>query len=268
MQRYILAFAQNVLILAKDDFLIFWNNRNARRKQSGSLIYWFDSFLKQLKKKHPGATAKLLMHTEPNDPNGQDLFAICSELGLAQTKEVLISTDKVPPSGLSMLYNCADVTVNIADAEGFGLATFESMSCETPIIVTMTGGLQEQVTKLATISHDDMVKRNLELKPITEYEHGIGLEPSSKAIIGSQDVPFIYEDRLNEKQVIEALFQMYEYGAEKRAELGKAGRQHVLENYGYEDFAERWIELMLNTYKKHGSWKDRKNYNRWELRAI
>ena len=45
---------------------------------------------------------------------------------------------------LSVLYNAADVTIGLSDAEGFGLSTFESMACETPIIVTMTGGLQEQ----------------------------------------------------------------------------------------------------------------------------
>ena len=44
------------------------------------------------------------------------------------------------------MYNMADCTINISDAEGFGLGTLESLSCETPIIVTMTGGLQEQVT--------------------------------------------------------------------------------------------------------------------------
>ena len=44
------------------------------------------------------------------------------------------------------MYNMADCTINISDAEGFGLATLESLACETPIIVNMTGGLQEQVT--------------------------------------------------------------------------------------------------------------------------
>ena len=60
--------------------------------------------------------------------------------------EVFLSTTKMPAEHLSLLYNIADCTVNISDAEGFGLATPESLSCETPIIVNMTGGLQEQVT--------------------------------------------------------------------------------------------------------------------------
>ena len=62
-------------------------------------------------------------------------------------------------------YNIADVTINISDAEGFGLATLESLSCGTPIIATMTGGLQEQVLG-------------------AEGENGVPLYPSSKSIIG------------------------------------------------------------------------------------
>ena len=262
------AFRKDQLGLEDDDFLIFWNNRNARRKQSGSLIFWFKEFVEKLKKKNPNIKTKLMMHTEPKDPNGQDLFAICNELDLVKDKDVLLSTQKMPAEGVSMICNAADVTINIADAEGFGLSTFESLSCETPIIVTMTGGLQEQVTPLQKISEKEMLKRNLKAKSITEYEHGIGLEPSSKAIIGSQDVPYIYEDRLSGTQIVEALMKMYEYGPEKRNALGKAGRQYILENYGYEKFTKEWTDIMLEVHNKYGSWENRKNYDRWELKAV
>ena len=250
-----------------DHFLIFWNNRNARRKQSGSLIFWFNDFLKKLQKKHPAAKATLLMHTEPTDPNGQDLHAINNNLGLVN-KEVLISSQKVDLPNLAMIYNAADVTIGISDAEGFGLATFESMACETPIIITMTGGLQEQVTFVEKVTEEIMLKRNAKAKSITEYEHGIGLEPTSKAIIGSQEVPFIYEDRLSGNQVSDALLMMYEYGPEKRAELGRAGAEHVEKNYNFTTFAKRWEEILLETHKKCGSWENRKNYKSWELRAV
>jgi len=250
-----------------DHFIVFWSNRNARRKQSGSLIYWFDDFLKKLQKKHKNAKATLLMHTDPKDVNGQDLNAIINELGLTN-REVIISSEKVSPTTLTEIYNAADCTINISDAEGFGLATFESLACETPVIVTMTGGLQEQVTYIERVSQEIMLKRNSKAKPVTEYEHGIGLEPSSKAIIGSQEVPFIYEDRLDGKQVSDALMKMYEHGSEKRAELGKAGREHVLKNYNFENFAKQWEKIMLDTYEKHGSWDTRKNYKSWELRAV
>ena len=145
----------------KKKFIFFWNNRNARRKQSGSLIFWFKEFLDRV----GHDKASLIMHTDVKDVHGQDLEAIIKELGLINS-EVMFSTSKYPPTILAKLYNMADCTINIADAEGFGLATFESLACEVPIIATMTGGLQEQVTD-------------------GEEWFGIGLKPSSKAIIGS-----------------------------------------------------------------------------------
>ena len=266
-QSNIKRFRKEQIGIEDDNFFIFWNNRNARRKQSGSLIFWFDAFLKKIQKKNKNAKATLLMHTDPKDPNGQDLHTIVDELGLTN-KEVLISTQKLPINGLASLYNAADVTINVSDAEGFGLATFESMACETPIIITMTGGLQEQVTYMERITEPMMLKRNEKSKSFTEYEHGIGLEPSSKAIIGSQQVPFIYEDRLNEKQVVDALVKMYEYGPEKRVELGKAAREHVLKNYNFENFTQQWEKIITDTHEKHGSWDTRKNYKSWELRTV
>ena len=41
------------------------------------------------------------------------------------------------------LYNIADVTINMASNEGFGLGTCESLMCGTPISVNVTGGLQD-----------------------------------------------------------------------------------------------------------------------------
>ncbi len=260
-------YRTNNLEIDDDTFLLFWNNRNARRKQSGSLIYWFNDFLNKIKKTNKDAKAVLLMHTEPNDPNGQDLYAIINSLGL-NNGEVRISTVKVDLPNLAMIYNSADATIGISDAEGFGLATFESLACETPIITTMTGGLQEQVTKIDRVSESIMLKRNNKAKKVVEYEHGIGIEPASKAIIGSQEVPFIYEDRLSGKDVTNALVKMYEYGPEKRDELGNAGRSHVLNNYNFENFSKKWEEILSTTYERCGSWENRKDYTSWEMRVV
>ena len=77
------------------------------------------------------------MHTEPKDPHGQDLDHIVTHLGLTG-RQVLFSTQKVELDTMHQFYNMSDVTVNISDAEGFGLATLESLSCGTPIIATTT----------------------------------------------------------------------------------------------------------------------------------
>jgi len=227
--------------LIGDKFIFFWNNRNARRKQSGTLMYWFKEFLDQVG--HDKAT--LIMHTDPNDVHGQDLVSIIHDQGL-DNGQVQLSTDKLPPEHLAVMYNMADVTVNISDAEGFGLATLESLACETPILVNMTGGLQEQVTD-------------------GENWFGVGVQPASKAIIGSQNVPYIYEDRLNKQDFLDALHKIYNMPERERQELGKAGRNHVLTNYNFDDYGDKWVELMLSVHEKYGSWGTRKGYKSWEI---
>jgi len=227
-----------------DKFIFFWNNRNARRKLSGSLIYWFKTFCDKVG--HDKAT--LIMHTDPKDPYGQDLDYLINHFGVNQG-QVLLSREKVGLEYLSLMYNLADCTVNISDAEGFGLATLESLSCGTPIIATMTGGLQEQVTD-------------------GENWFGIGIEPVSKALIGSQQVPYIFEDRICEEDFVNALTKMYNMDPEERKALGLAGRGHVMKNYNFENYQSRWVEVLENTHKKHGSWDTRKSYSPWSLKKI
>jgi len=217
--------------------IFFWNNRNARRKQSGSLIFWFKKFLDKV----GHDKAQLIMHTNPKDPHGQDLVHIVEHLGLDAQNQVLFSTNKVDQANLAALYNMADCTINISDAEGFGLATLESMSCGTPVIANMTGGLQEQVV-------------------LGSDATGIALVPESKAVIGSQDVPYIYEDRLSEAQVVSALEKMYHMGAEERTRLGQNGRKHVMENYNFETFNKQWVDIMIKVHEEEGSWDTRTNY--------
>ena len=70
--------------------IFFWNNRNARRKQSGTLIWWFKEWLDKV----GHDKALLLMHTDPKDQHGQDLPHIINHLGVTDG-QVLLSTNKV-----------------------------------------------------------------------------------------------------------------------------------------------------------------------------
>ena len=227
-----------------DKFVCFWNNRNARRKQSGTLIWWFKEFLDKVG--HDKAT--LIMHTDVKDQNGQDLEAIILELGLTDG-QVLFSREKVGATDLAMVYNLSDLTINISDAEGFGLATLESLSCETPILVNMTGGLQDQVTD-------------------GENWFGIGLEPSSKVIIGSQQVPFIYEDRINKDDFVNALVKLYEMTPGEREALGAAGRRWTQKQFNFDNFIQQWDDLFTKVHEEKGSWETRTGYQTYEMRTF
>jgi glycosyltransferase involved in cell wall biosynthesis len=105
----------------------------------------------------------------------------------------------------------------------------------------MTGGLQEQVTD-------------------GEQWFGIGIQPSSKAVIGSQQVPYIYEDRISREDFLNAMLEIYNKTPEELQQLGELGQQHVQENYSFEKFNEQWVSLMVSVHEKYGSFETRKNY--------
>jgi len=224
--------------------IFFWNNRNARRKQSGTLIWWFKEWLDKVG--HDKAI--LLMHTDARDPHGQDLPHIIEHLGL-DGGQVILSTQKCAPEQLAAMYNMADYTINISDAEGFGLATLESLACGTPIIVNMTGGLQEQVTD-------------------GKKWFGWGIQPSSKAIIGSLSVPYIYEDRVGQKDFEDCLTKALKLSKQKYKTMAAEGIKHVNKNYNFSKYQTEWINLIDQAIERHGSWETRKNYNGIRFKEI
>ena len=224
--------------------IFFWNNRNARRKQSGTMIWWFKEFLDEV----GHDKAMLLMHTDARDPHGQDLPHLIHHNQVTDG-QVMLSTNKVQPEELAALYNVADYTVNISDAEGFGLATLESLSCGTPIVVNMTGGLQEQVTN----GHDWF---------------GWGIQPASKAVIGSLQVPYIYEDRITKEDFIKTLKKALRASSKNYKKMSSEGIKHVKENYNFETFEKSWIEVMDRIIEEHGSWETRKGYKTWHLMEV
>jgi len=224
--------------------IFFWNNRNARRKQSGTLVWWFKEFLDEVG--HDKAT--LLMHTDAKDQHGQDLPHLIEHLGV-DDGQVLISSNKVEASELAAMYNAADFTINISDAEGFGLSTLESLSCGVPIIVNMTGGLQEQVTN-------------------GEDWFGFGIDPASKTVIGSLEVPYIYEDRISQKDFSRTLKEAMKLRPKTYKKMSLQGREHVKSDYNFDKLEKQWVKLMDEIVEKHGSWETRRGYDRWHLLEV
>ena len=87
-------------------------------------------------------------------------------------------------------------------------------------------------------------------------------------MIGSQQVPYIFEDRIAESDVLEALEKMYDMKKEDREKLGEEGRAHVNKNYSFEGYQKKWVEVLDDVHERHGSWEDRKNYSPWTLSKI
>ena len=227
-----------------DKVVFFWNNRNARRKQAATVLWWFNDFAKEVGPEN----VCLIMHTDPEEASGPDLTACLHAVG-ATNGEIMLSTTKYPAEQLAAIYNMADCTINIADAEGFGLSTLESLACGTPIIVNMTGGLQEQVTD-------------------GENYFGVGIQPATQTIVGSQTVPYIYEDRVSKQDFNAALHRIYNMKKEERTALGENGRQHVLNNFSLKSYVSEWDKLLTSVHNEMGSWESRVGHKNWEIREL
>jgi hypothetical protein len=113
----------------------------------------------------------------------------------------------------------------------------------------MTGGLQEQITD-------------------GENTFGIAIEPSSKSVVGSQTVPYIYEDRVSKEDFLAALHKIYNMTKEERRHLGALGREHVLKNYSLESYQKKWDETLTGIHDELGSWDTRKKYKAWEINTL
>jgi glycosyltransferase involved in cell wall biosynthesis len=224
--------------------LFFWTNRNARRKMSGSVVWWYKEFLDLV----GHDKAFLLMHTDPKDVHGQDLEAIAKELGLSR-ENFAISNNKVSQHQMAQFYNAADCTINISDAEGFGLSVLESLACGTPVIANKTGGMQDQMTD-------------------GEDVYGILIKPASKAVIGSQEVPFIYEDRVSKEDFIDAMLYIHNMTRQERKNIGTKARENVLKNFSFKQYGANWDNLLQGVHEKYGSWETRKNYKSWSVKEF
>ena len=229
-------FRTKHLPFTKDKFFVFWNNRNGRRKNGGTLIVAFRRFLDKIG--HDKAV--LLMKTDPVDHVGFNLPEIISGFGLEG--KVYINSEKFDEPTLASIYSSADCVMNIANAEGFSMSTVESKACGTPVICAWTGGMREQICN--------------NIDNPTEF-YGIPVFPGSSTIIGSPELPWILEDQVSEQGVVDALMEMYELGDEKRLEWGKEGREHVLRDFNWDNFNAFWPAMFEAIHNEHGSWPNK-----------
>ena len=227
-------------------FVVFWNNRNIRRKQPADVILAFKTFRDQLPSDKKDDVL-LLMHTKPVDNNGTDLRTVAKNL--APECKVLFSDKILDIADLNAMYNVADVVVNIASNEGWGLSSTEALLSETPIINNVTGGLQDQCK--FTDENGDWICFNQEFSTNhnTKYKnHGSWAKPvfpSNRSIQGSPATPYIFDDRCRYEDVADAMLYWYNVTPEQRKEFGKAGRQFCLDNgLTSEQMGNKMIEMM------------------------
>lgn len=233
------------------DYILFYNNRNIRRKQPSDVVYSYRLFCDMLPK-DKADKCLLLMHTAPVDENGTDLNAVIDAIC---PYDVRFTNMKLEQDKLNEIYNLVDCTINLANNEGFGLATAESMMAGTPIMATVTGGLQDQMGfdydadsyisfgSLHNVRDHGQTKHG-------EWAHPIW--PSAININGSVPTPYIFDDRVDDNKVANAILESYQLGKKKRKKNGLKGREWAIKNISSKVMCDKLtegVETTLENFK-------------------
>ena len=225
-----LVFKENFSKKCPHDFLVFWTNRNARRKQPGDVILAFKEFTRLVKEYAPDKKVALLMHTQIKDENGTDLEAVVDNLASECT--IVFSEQSVSIEQMNFYYNLADVTLNIASNEGFGLSSAESIMAGTMVINNVTGGLQDQCRfedeNGNWINFDSEFTSNHTGRYRKCGPWALPVFPAVRSLQGSIPTPYIFDDRCRFEDVALQLLTCFKMTKEERSQAAKLGREWML----------------------------------------
>ena len=251
--------------LTDKKYKILYSNRNIRRKQPGDVLLAYKYFMDELTPEQQKECV-LVFHTQPCDNNGTDLPRVHKHL--CPEYDVCFTYDKggaFNDEAMNLLFNSADVYINIASNEGFGLGSAEAVTVGTPIIVNVTGGLQDQCgfkdDDGNLLTPDDYVElgSNHRGKYKTHGEWVKPVWPTSISLQGSPPTPYIWDDRCQPEDAAIALREFYDIGRTERKRLGAIGSKFYRENQMTAvAMGENFIKSMNSAFE---NWKPRKKYD-------
>jgi len=253
--------------LDKYKFKILYLNRNIRRKSPGDVAMAYKHMMDKLTPEQRKECC-FVFHAAPSDDNGTDMRAVCKTL--LPDYPVIFTYDKVNggfnDEQMNYLYNSCDVYINMASNEGFGLGSLEALTVGTPIIVNVTGGMQDQCgfknEKGEYLTAEDYVELQSNHRG-TYTDHGEWVKPifpNNISLCGSPMTPYIFDDRCSYEDAGEALLEWYKVGPEERERCGEVGRQWVLSDDAKmtsKHLSDSFVKNINTTFEK---WKPREKY--------
>ena len=250
--------------LSDKKFKVLYSNRNIRRKQPGDVLLAYKYFMDELTPEQRDECV-LIWHCQPIDDNGTDLPRMHRHL--IPDYDVCFTYDKGGPMDddkMNLLFNSADVYINLASNEGFGLGSAEALTVGTPVIVNVTGGLQDQCgfrnEDGELLTPDDYVElgSNHRGKYKTHGEWVKPVYPSNISLQGSPPTPYIWDDRCQPEDVAPLLREFYDMGRKERKRLGTLGTKFCRENQMTAiEMGQNFINSMNGAFE---NWKPRKPY--------
>jgi glycosyltransferase involved in cell wall biosynthesis len=257
------------------DFTLLYNARNIRRKSVSDLMLAWKMFIDELPEDKAKKTV-FVLHTQPIDENGTDLFAVKDMLfGNEEKYNIIFSSAKLATPQLNLLYNTADAVALISSNEGWGLSLTEGMMCGKPIIATVTGGMQDQMRfedengEWIKFTEEFGSNHRGKYKKHGKWAHPVF--PSNISLIGSVPTPYIYDDRAQPEDIAKAINDVYNTklnSPEEYAEQSKAAYEWVTSKESMmsaKHMADNFIEGMEETFEK---WAPRKPFELIKVKQL
>ena len=245
------------------DRVFFFNSRNIRRKNVTALIAAYSLFKNNLPEDKKDKVA-LILHTQPIDEHGTDLFAV-RNLFLGEDESVKFSNGKLSVEAMNYLYNIADITVLPSNAEGWGLALTESMMAGTMIMATVTGGMQDQMR--FEDENGNWIDFNADFPSNhkgTYKKHGkwaIPIFPTTRTLVGSPKTPYIFDDQINFEDLSNKMMEFFNMPKEEIKERGLAGRKWTTSDESMASAKKMNENVIKYIDKTLNEFKPRKNFH-------
>lgn len=212
-----------VFNIPEDAFVIGRADTNTGRKDWGATWRVVETFLGG---RHP-VPVMTVFHTKIRE-SGVDLEALISK---GTGVYAVTNGGDWPVEDLVALINTWDISVNTTRGEAFGFGPAEALACEVPVIATRGSAVQEIVGP-----------------------GGVLVEPSDGLWINPYGVQMLLADTNRMAEHLAILAR----NPERRAELGRLGRQHVQNNFRWPEAVAAFDELIRAVVEGSGALLDQR----------
>jgi len=161
---------------------------------------------------------------------------LASHLGI--DKNVVYTSSRISRNFMPYLLAACDIYAAPSRLEGFGMIQIEANACEKPVIGIKAMGMLDTLVHGKTAFLAGVAQEIRMKEAIVGNESGY--EPQHRVVFKS---PRTVDYRASVHDIAKHLMDLME-NPQLRAKMGKAGREHVIENFNYRVVAQRFMKLM------------------------
>jgi len=161
---------------------------------------------------------------------------LATQLGIE--KNVVYTTSRVSRNFMPYLLAACDIYAAPSRLEGFGMIQIEANACEKPVIGIKAMGMLDTLVHGKT-AYLAGVAQEVRIKEAILGDES-GYEPQHRVVFKG---PRTVDYRASIHDIANYLMDLMDNPG-LRAKMGKAGRQHVIENFDYRVVARRFMTLI------------------------